>query len=191
MKELSDECINASALMREVITMVVNGTQLEGQASQLLLEEHLRDFERQLTNIFERKYEDVTYRQLMTMAKHRRFGTRDAKMRTTASPTEIARSVAAASRDMLSRLIELQKATDVEITTVRHLRSRVPPLISDSSDSEVEEVSTVRGQARETVGASEIKQQRLSARAFLITHADGAIVYRAEREGLTRSVAPC
>lgn len=77
----------------------------------MLLEEHLRDFEGQLTTIFERKYEDVTYAQLMIMAKHRRFCTSDAKMRTTTSPTEIARSVAGASKGMLTKLNELLSAT--------------------------------------------------------------------------------
>jgi hypothetical protein len=79
----------------------------------------------------------------------------------------------------------------VESTTVRDLKNRVPALVIDTSDSEAEEVSTIREQARAMVGTSNINEQKLSARAFLITLADGAIVYRAEREGLIRSVAPC
>ena len=86
-KDLSEECIKASSLMREVITMMTVVGELTGQASQLLLDEHLKDYERQLTNIFERKHEDVTYAQVMSMARHRRFATSDAKIRTTTSPT--------------------------------------------------------------------------------------------------------
>jgi hypothetical protein len=122
-----------------------------------MLEEHLRDYERQLANIFERKGEDVTYAQLMTMAKHRRFGTRDAKMRTTASPTEVARQVAAASRGILSKLKELLGATSVEVTTVGELRDRVPALAIESSDTEAENVSIIREQARAQVGTSKLR----------------------------------
>ena len=60
-KELSEECIKASALMREVVMMMNATSVLTGQASHLLLEEHLREYERQLANIFERKCENVTY----------------------------------------------------------------------------------------------------------------------------------
>ena len=179
-KELSEECIKASALMREVAMMMNATSELTGQASHLLLEEHLRDYERQLANIFERKCEDVTYAQLMIMAKHRRFGTRDAKMRTTTSPTEIARQVEAASRGILSKLKELNGATSVEVITVGELRDRVPALAIDSRDTEAEDVSIIREQARENVGTSKLQQQRANARAFLVTHAEGTIVYRAE-----------
>ena len=116
----------------------------------------------------------------MIMAKHRRFGTRDAKMRTTISPTEIARQVATASRGILSRLEELYGATSVEVTTVGELRDRVPALAIDSRATEAENVNIVREHARAQVGTSRLQQQRANARAFLVTHAEGTTVYRAE-----------
>jgi len=121
----------------------------------------------------------VTYAQLMSMAKHRRYSSSDATMRATSSPSEIAASIASASREVLIKLKELEAATAVEITNVGELRSRVPALISDSSDSEADGVSVAREQAREQVGMSGLKQQQARARAFVVTHADGAIVYRA------------
>ena len=133
----------------------------------------------------------MTYAQLMSMAKHRRYSSRDATMRATSSPSEIAASIASASREVLTKLKELEAATAVEITNVGELRSRVPALISDSSDSEPDGVSVAREQAREQVGMSELKKQQARARAFLVTHAGGAIVYRAGSDGLLRSVAPC
>ena len=115
----------------------------------------------------------------MTMAKHRRYSSSDATMRATSSPSEIAASIASASREVLIKLKELEAATAVEITNVGELRSRVPALISDSSDSEADGVSVAREQAREQVGMSGLKQQQARARAFVVTHACGAIVYRA------------
>ena len=67
----------------------------------------------------------------------------------------------------------------------------MPALVSDGCNYEADEVSIVKEQAREQVGMDRIKQVQSMARAFLVTHADGAIVYRAGREGLSRSVVPC
>ena len=127
----------------------------------------------------------------MSMAKHRRYSSSDATMRATASPIEVAVSIASASREVLTMLKELEAATAVEITNVEELRSKVPALVSDSSDSEADGVSVAREKAREQVGTSKLKQEQAKASAFLVTHAGGAIVYRAGRYGLSRSVAPC
>ena len=115
----------------------------------------------------------------MSMAKHRRYSSSDATMRATASPIEVAVSIASASREVLTMLKELEAATAVEITNVEELRSKVPALVSDSSDSEADGVSVAREKAREQVGTSKLKQEQAKARAFLVTHAGGAIVYRA------------
>lgn len=139
----------------------------------------LRDYEHQLGKLFDRKSEEVTYAQLMSMAKHRRYSSSDAMMRTTATPIELAVGIASASRDVLGKLKELEGAAAVEIASVGELKRRVPALASDSSDTEVEGFSIAREQAREHVGTSAVKRQQESARAFLVTHAGGAVVYRA------------
>ena len=74
-----------------------------------------------MIKIYERKSEDMTYAQLMIMAKHRRYSSSDASMRTTVSPIEIASSIASASMEVLARLNEVDGATAVEITSVGEL----------------------------------------------------------------------
>lgn len=145
---LSEACIKASALMREVIVVVLATSEIDGLGSQLLRTEHLRDYEQQLARIFDRQSERMTFEQVMDMSKHRRYASSDATMRSRTSPTEIACSLAGASSDLINKLKELQSASTVEVTSISELRSRVPFIVSDSSDSEAEGASAVRAQAR-------------------------------------------